>query len=572
MHPDDVAREIYRKAQFLINLQNIEGIEKFKHLVPEWKFNIPHIDLYKQKHYDGKGKRCSLKWLEFTMRFENIETMPIHHADFVSEGQIPLILKYNSNDVRATARCFEINRFETDLRFQLSAEYDLNLINASEPRMAREIFGKMLSESMGVNYRDLKERRSYRDRIYAKDLIFPYVKFKDQLLLGAKQFYEQLDFNPYKFSQNNMGLDPVTKTFRFHNLQEVVIGLGGIHGCVNPGIYSARPGWVIRDIDATSYYPNLGIENALFPEHLSHTFCTTYKAIFDLRQTIDKKSPINYVLKIILNSTYGLSKEMNNYMHDPNYTFAITINGQLLLLMLSEILKVRVPGVVFYQLNTDGVSIGYDPKHEDRVKECMERWTKLTHIKLEDKYYEKMVIMDVNNYLAVDTKGGVKRKGLFGYSMKPEDKEMDYHKNPSALIIPKALEAYFVHGTPIKDYITKSDDIFDFCLGVKVKRDFELIRHRFDYENQKLIKEKINQTVARYYVSKDPSKLKKQYKAGTPKKGQTVELQAGWNTTYFNIYEKKEMKDYNIDYDFYVQAARAVVDDIQPHATNLTLF
>jgi hypothetical protein len=569
---EDVARDIYKKAQFLISLNNLEGIEKFKHLIPEWNFNIPHIDIYKQKHYDGKGKRCSLKWLEFTMRFHNIETMPIHHSTFITEEDIPSILRYNANDVRATGRSFEINRFETDLRFKLSEEYNLNLINASEPRLARDIFGKFLSEEMGILYRDLKERRTYRNEVKGQDLIFSYVKFKDPVLLGAKDFYEKLEFNPYNFKLNNYGLEEVNKTFKFHNLSEVVIGLGGIHGCVNPGVYTSRPKWVIRDIDGTSYYPNLGIKNRLYPKHLSDTFCNTYENVFNLRQQIDKKNPVNYVFKIILNSAYGLSKEMNNYFHDPNYTFGITINGQLLLLMLAELLRDKIKSVVFYQLNTDGVTIGYDESEGPLVDWCMKKWEKHAKINLEDKYYDKMVIMDVNNYIAVDTKGGIKRKGLFGYSLNPEDKEMDYHKNPSMLVVPKALEAFFIHGTPIKDYINNCEDIFDFCLGVKIKKDFDLIRDFYDFDEQKLKKEEINQSVVRYYVSHEGSKLRKKYKKGTKKAGQKVELVSGWNTTYFNVYEKKQMKDYGIDYDYYIGKARKVVDAIVPHANQSSLF
>lgn len=568
---EQIAVAIYKKAQFLINLQNIEGIEKFKHLVPEWEFSIPHIDIYKQKHYDGTGKRCSLKWLEFTMRFHNIETMPIHHTTWVTANQIADILRYNANDVRATSRSFEINEFETDLRFKLSEHYDLNLINASEPRLARDIFGKFLSEKTGIPYRDIKKRRSYRNRIYGKEIIFPYVKFKDPILKGLKTFYENLDFDPYKFEENNYGLTEVSKTFNYHNLKDSVVGLGGLHGCVNPGVYTSSKKWIIRDLDGTSYYPKLGIENNLYPEHLLEYFCMVYEEIFNERQTYDKKDPINYVYKIILNSAYGLSKEMNNYFHDPKYTFAITINGQLLLLLLSEFLKTKVKSIMFYQLNTDGVTIGYNPEEEEMVNKCMEHWTKITKIKLEDKYYEKMVIMDVNNYLAVDTKGQVKRKGLFGYSMNPEDREMDYHKNPSMLIVPKALEAYFIYNVPIKDYIHNSTDIFDFCLGVKVKKDFDLVRHWFDHDTQTLNKESINQAVARYYVSNESSKLKKKYRKGTKKAGQTVELEAGWNSTYFNVYEKKPMDKYNINYSFYLNKAREVIDKIQPHSINLKL-
>lgn len=565
---EDIAEAIYKLAQMIITLPDED---RFMNLIPEWHFNIQHIDIYKQKHYDGNGKRCSLKWLQFTMRFENIETMPIHHSSRVGSESIESILRYNRNDVRATFRSFEINKFETDLRFKLSEEYNLNLINASEPRLAREIFGKFLSDYMGVPYRDLKERRTYRSRIAAKDVIFPYVRFKDPVLLAAKEFYEKLDFNPYKFEENNYGLKKVEKTFKYHNLQEIVVGLGGLHGCIDPGVYTSNSKWVIRDLDGTSYYPNLGIKNGLFPEHLSHTFCTIYEDIFNLRQTIDKKNPVNYALKIVLNSAYGLSKEPNNYFHDPKYTFGITINGQLLLLMLGELLRYKVKSIIFYQFNTDGITIGYDPVETLMVDKCMRYWESITKISLEDKYYNKMVILDVNNYLAVDTKGKIKRKGVFGYSMDKEDVEMDYHKNPSMLVVPKALEAYFVNGTPITEYIQNCTDIFDFCLGVKVKKDFELTQDVYNAETLEVEKTVINQTVVRYYVSTRPSKLKKKYKEGTKKAGQSVEVKAKQNSTYFNIYEKKPMREYDIDYKFYIKRTREIIEQIQPSSVNLKL-
>jgi hypothetical protein len=506
------------------------------------------------------------------MRFDNIETMPIHHDTIVTHDMVDSIIKYNGNDVDATAEFFKRVKFETDLRIKLSDEYDLNLMNASEPKLAREIFGKFLSEEMGIPYRELKERRTYRNRIYARELVFDYVKFDDPILQGCKDFYMKLEFNPYNFAENNIGLKKVNKTFRYHNVPEVVIGLGGIHGCVNAGVYEARKDLIIHDLDVKSYYPNLGIKNGLFPEHLSLTFCTTYAKLYKMRTEIPKASPINYIFKIILNSTYGLSKEMNNYLHDPNYTFAITINGQLLILMLAEFVRKRVKDVFFYQLNTDGITIGYHPKHAKAVAEAMKEWEKLTNLELEDKYYTKMVINNVNNYMAVDTKGVVKRKGsYFAYSLDPEDKELDYHKNPSMLIVPKALEAYFIHGKPYEEFIRSSTDILDFCLGVKLKKDFELERQWYDKAENKISRELINQTVVRYYVSKESSTIKKKYKAGTKKAGQTVELEAGWNLTYYNSHTPKPIKEYNIDYSYYISKVRDIINQITPHARNLQL-
>ena len=562
-----VAAFLYTRAQEIINCPEDD---RFDVLIPEWKLTFPHVDIYKQKHYDGNGKRCSLKWLEFTMRFPNIETMPIHHTSHINKEDIPSIIAYNRNDVLATAESFRINQFELELRTALSDEYKLNLINSSEPRMSREIFGKILAEEMNIPYKDLRGMRTSRKEIVIKDIIFDYIEFQDPVLKACREFYRSLVINPYKFSENNLGIEEVEKVFKFANIPDAVIGLGGIHGCIKPGVYEQKQDWVIHDLDVVSYYPNLGIKNELYPEHLSSSFCTVYKHLFDERQKIPKKDPKNYVYKIILNSTYGLSKEPNNYFHDPKYTFSITINGQLLILMLAEKLKKEIPDIIFYQMNTDGVTVGYNPIHTEKVKACMKAWEEYTALELEDKHYKKMVIMDVNNYLAVDTKDKVKRKGLFAYSMNPEDKELDYHKNPSSLVVPKALEAYFVHGVSYKDYILGAKDIYDFCFGVKVKKDFDLMMQYLDDGREKL--KVIKQTVVRYYISKNPTKLKKKYKSGTKLAGRFIELQKSHNTTYFNVYEKKPMKDYNIDYKAYIMAARKVVDEIQPNATNLKLF
>lgn len=567
---DKITEALYHKSQFIIGL---EPGDRWNNLVHEWNFIIPHIDIFRQKHYDGKQKHCSLKWLEFTMRMDNIKSMPIpHHARVETDQQIDEILEYNLNDVVATKKLFVQNKFETDLRIKLSEKYDLSLMNASEPKLAREIFGHLLADKMGVEYRDLRNWRSERDWIKCKEIIFPYIKFKDPLLNGALDFFNGLEFCPSNFKLNTYDLQKVFRTFKYANLPEVVIGLGGLHACVHPGVYESGPNWEIRDLDGKSFYPNIGIKNRLYPEHLSEDFCDIYEHLYEERKVIPKIDPVNYVYKIILNGTYGQSKEPHNFFYDPKYTFSITINGQLLLLKLAEILKSRVPGIVFYQFNTDGITVGYDPKYSSKVEEGMKLWEKGSKIELEDKFYSKMVIMDVNNYIAVDTKGKKKRKGLFAYSLDPEDNELDYHKNPSSLIIPKALEKYFLNDIPIEKTIHECEDIYDFCMGVKIKRDFDLVKFVYNKDKSLIEEEIIHEQVCRFFVSKEFTSLKKRYQQGSKKKGQHVELVAKFNTSLFNVYKEKPMKDYNLDYKYYIRKARKIIDQIEPSSTNLKLF
>lgn len=634
--PEEIAADIYKKAQEVINLP--DDISRFQFLVPEWRLSIPQVDLYKQNHYDGAQKRCSLKWLEFTMRFNNIETMPIHHSSMITKDDFESIIKYNANDVRATKEFFKRKFFETELRQKLSQEYDLNLINSSETRIAKEIFAKFLCEEMKIEPKQLKEMRTHRSTIRVKDILFPYLKFEDKDLQLTKKEFERLNVD----AMNLKGA--FAFSVNYHGIQSD-LGFGGLHGCIKSGIYEATDTWEILDLDVKSFYPNLGIENDVKPAHLGKSFTKIYKQIYETRKTIDKKDPRNYVYKIILNSTYGLSNEINSYMYDPLYTLTITMNGQLTLLMLCEMLVKKVPSLVFYQQNTDGVTIGFDTKHRKLIDAACREWEKITKLELESAAYKKMIIRDVNNYIAIKKEFEwsdyklhlalgkspkdfpyIKHKGIF-------ETELDYHKNPSMLVVPKALEAYFLGDKEYSNFIRNHEDILDFCAGVKIKKDFDLVQHSYnpgdtpmikidaqyllshgwekteydyyfktswrkdegfddiiwsvsldqaiviEYQHQtpKIEKDVINQTVLRYYVSKHPTSLKKKYKPtskiGMKRKGEAiVEIEKGWNTTYYNIHDSKPINTYEINHKYYISEVRSIINAVQPNKQQLKLF
>ena len=81
---------------------------------------------------------------------------------------------------------------------------------------------------------------------------------------------------------------------------------------------------IIMSSDVVSFYPNLGIRNKWAPAHLpQETFCQLYEWFFEERKKIPKKDPKNYVYKIILNSTYGLSNDENSFLYDPEFTMRI---------------------------------------------------------------------------------------------------------------------------------------------------------------------------------------------------------------------------------------------------------
>lgn len=543
---------LYKKAQDLIVGQNED--EHYKNLVPESLLFAPQIDLFKQKHYDRPQRYTSLKWIQFSIRYHNIEEMPISHDVPITKEQIEEVSSYCWNDVDSTYEFFNQIRFESEIRLSLSAEYKSNLINASEPRMAREIFGKILAPQMGVNYHELRTMKTIRGEVKFKDIIFPYVKFYTPELQNVLADLQKVvvDCNPHskqKFEYN----------FTYKGLK-VYLGLGGIHCCIEPGVYTPKENEICKDSDGKSFYPNLAIENNLKPAHLGEAFTKVYKDIYEQRKVIPKADPKNYVFKILLNSTYGLSSEINSYFYDKQFTYGITINGQLSLLMLIEALYLAVPGVQLLQANTDGITYIYDKQYQQKVERVWEWWQNTTKIQLEHADYNKMVIRDVNNYIAVDTSGKVKKKGQF-------ETKLDFHKNPSFLIIPKAIEQYFINDVPLEHSIKACEDVYDFCAGIKRKSNFSLnlYRHQGTVE---IIEPQ--QKVTRYIVS--DSKTEAGLLVKDFDDGRKVSAMANTLVQPVNEITDSNAKNYQLNYDFYIKAARKVVESITPTAVQTTLF
>jgi DNA polymerase elongation subunit (family B) len=190
--------------------------------------------------------------------------------------------------------------------------------------------------------------------------------------------------------------------------------LGGIHGCIESGLYVSDNEFIIIDADVASLYPNLAIANDFYIQHLGKEFLDVYLEIIKLR--IDAKNKGNTTLadafKLSANSVYGKSNDMNSFLYDPKFTMSITLNGQLLLTKLAESL-VNIPNSTILQINTDGVTMKIPRSEKHTYDNLCKAWEKETNLTLEYVEYSKMWIRDVNNYGALSTKGKIKNKGCF---------------------------------------------------------------------------------------------------------------------------------------------------------------
>lgn len=198
--------------------------------------------------------------------------------------------------------------------------------------------------------------------------------------------------------------------------------------------------------------------------------------------------------------------------------------------------------------------------------------SKSNFVKYKTFFIKRVIIEDIvqssqkyeikcNNYISVYDNGKTKHKGAFEYD-KVVGSEPAYHKDNSFRIVPLAISNYYVKGIPIEETIYNDTNIYDFCGRQKFNRDSSgEIQYVKGFEN--IIEPQ--QKNVRYYISKSSKTFVKRYT-----KGSIEIINKGYQVEIFNKYIEKPMKEYNIDYSFYITEAYKIIDIIEDK--QLTLF
>lgn len=541
---------IYNKAQEIVNSQDTDDFYKNIY-VPEKKWKIHQLDLFRMWHYNNKARKTSLKALEISMNYPNVMEMEISHTkEDITLDEVTHILEYNLNDVLATYEFYKRSKDKIDLRKELTRTYNIPCLNWSDSKIGEQLILKLYCDKTGLNQWDVRELRTYRPRIDFKDIIFDYIRFDST---EFNNLLNKLKNTSISKTKGGFAESVIYKGFKYD------LGQGGIHGCIKPGIYESDEDYIILDADVASLYPNIAIKNNLYIRHLGKDFITTYDNDIVQKRLKAKKEgnkSIADALKLSANSVYGKSNDVNSFLYDPLYTMATTINGQLLLLMLAEKLVDRLVGktnCVVLQINTDGITLKIHKNYLPVYYEICKDWEAQTKLELEYAEYSKMVIRDVNNYLAVYTNGKVKYKGAF-------EIDKDYHKDNSFRVIQLALSDYFVKGISVEDTIINHRDIYDFCGRQKFTKDSYGETHevRYDEDNNPYHHIEKQQRNVRYYISNSKTTFVKQYY-----KNSSELINKGFNVTIFNKFEEKDWNEYNINYSYYIKECYKIIETIE---------
>lgn len=368
-------------------------------------------------------------------------TVPFDIDRKLTDAEIAETVKYCRHDVEQTIEVFMQRKSEFDARMDLLKMFDLPLV----------YLGKTDAQLTAII---LGAKRPARPRDDEFDIVpLPC-----------------LDLGPYDFIRS-WYLDPANQDYSA-TLDFDIAGCphkcawGGLHGAI---AQYAGEGYFIN-VDVESYYPAEMIAHELLSRNVRDP--SKFKGIRDHRIELKHaKDPRQKALKLVINGTFGASKDKFNALYDPRQANMVCVNGQLMLIDLMHKL-VRDAGAEIIQSNTDGVLIrmpdGFDGGPDafyDRADDVAYEWEHRTGMGLEFDEFTSVYQKDVNNYVLVAADGSMKTKGAYVKKLGPLDYDL--------AVVNKALVEYMVHGVPVEDTIAADDDLIDYQRVVKVSGKYK---------------------------------------------------------------------------------------------------
>lgn len=371
------------------------------------------------------------------MHMPRLQDMPLAHDVTVETAeQEAMIQEYCHNDVETTAELLRQLESELLLRVEMSKQYGVDMRSKSDAQMAEQAY----ITSMGLRRKDNAIPHSVR---YAPPA---FLRYRDEQLQGLLERISETTF--YVNQATGHVVLP-----EFLGGQEIAfgcgtyqLGVGGIHSTHDKSVcYLAGPDHVICDIDAASFYPSIILECGFVPAGLGQRFVDEYRSIYrrrlEAKRAGDKAT--DATLKISLNGTFGKLASKYSVLYAPDLMLAVTLTGQLTLLMLIEWLEAA--GAETLSANTDGIAIRYPRERDPLVQQVVARFSEVSRFVFEFTPYRVLAMKDVNNYFAVKPDRKLKVKGIYA--------PLSLKKNPTAQVAADAVGAWLASGTPFEDTI-----------------------------------------------------------------------------------------------------------------------
>ena len=545
----------YRRiCQSLFNLSSyiVKDEEGSRERLKRWKYAhyFKSMDLLTMQF--SQKLRVGLKTMQVTMHYKNVQE---YNGDFdqpLPVDKIDEMIAYNINDVESTSELLNRLKEQVELRLFIEQEHGIDCLSMDSVKMAETFLLEKYSQQSGIPKNVIKEMRSPMDYIPLKDVILPFIRYKNPKLQAVLEDMKK----QIVYSKERKGYE---NKFVISNVVYSV-GVGGIHSINTPKIFHPGEDEFIGHADVASMYPSLLIEYQWGPRHLGKLFCDLFAGLkverLEAKHTGQKVK--NLFLKIVLNSPTGKMQQEVSWMYDPLNVFKIRINGQLILLMLVD--RLLDLGCEIIQVNTDGVVYRAKNTLREGIQEAISEVERITRLEFESDEYEAFYQYAINDYFGVLKGGEIEEKGMFITKTK-------LGKGLAPVVIPKAIIAYFTQGTPVTEFIEKDKDIRDFLMSQAVDKKFKVVHgdkpiqriNRFyaSTNGPYLYKVKKNENPG-HFVLEDPWGYPHEY--DIPEESWSNMLTKS-GVTILNKFDDLPIEDRKINYRYYISEAKKIIAD-----------
>lgn len=456
----------------------------------EFEIRIPkldHIDLYDTNPSVMSG----LKQLGGRMHTKLLQELPFKPDTTLTRDEWIEGKNYCLNgDLEVTHELFTTLEEPIALREMMGKRYGtVDLRSKSDAQVGETVIKTQVEKRTNNRIQRATVAEGSTFRYDAPD----WMAFKTPLMKEVFETIKNTDFVigkegrvsfPKEFSAFDITFDGMKHT----------LGIGGLHSTeANIAVRSDNQSILVEG-DVASQYPSIIMKLGLFPKAMGREFLAVYSSILETRLAAkaSKDKVTDKGLKIAINGAYGKLGSRFSTLYAPHLMVAVTLTGQLSLLMLIEAAHLR--GIPCVSANTDGVIFrcprdlfnGFvlrddgtptDSLAPSPLQEVVAWWEDLTSFKMEFGEYEAVYSQSVNTYMAIRPDGSFKRKGVLANHWRKElpwgGRNTDYDpmrsglmKNPQMTICADAALGFLLKGIPIEETVFGCSDVREFITVV----------------------------------------------------------------------------------------------------------
>jgi DNA polymerase elongation subunit (family B) len=353
--------------------------------------NINHIDLIEVAPLTGSLKKYAAR-----LHGKRLQDLPYEPTVSLTADQVENVKHYCINDLDCTALLLKDLEPQMNLRSSMSATYGQDLRSKSDAQIAESVICSEVSKLNGC----WPKRPKIAPGTSYKYQVPDYVSFQSENLKSMLEIVKNVDFVIKENGQVQMPkeLNKFTVTIGKSTYR---MGIGGLHSTEETVCYKATEDIFLIDRDVASYYPNIILNQGLYPKHMGDGFLNVYRTIVQkrLKAKKEKDKVTADSLKLTINGSFGKFGSKYSNLYAPDLLIQVTLSGQLSLLMLIEMIELA--GIPVLSGNTDGIVILCPQLDYERLNHTISMWENITKFETEETRYKAIFISSVNNYIAI---------------------------------------------------------------------------------------------------------------------------------------------------------------------------